>query len=60
MEIFEGYSKWEWRFGETPEFKNTLEHKFAWALVDISFNVDNGVITQGQVFSDCLVPALID
>ena len=35
MEIYEGYSKWEWRFGKTPEFKNSLEHKFSWALVDV-------------------------
>jgi len=60
MEIYESYSKWEWRFGETPEFKNSLEHKFAWALVDVQFNVDKGLITSGQVFSDCLVPAFID
>jgi hypothetical protein len=22
MQIYEGYSKWEWRFGETPKFTN--------------------------------------
>jgi lipoate-protein ligase A len=22
MKIYEGYSKWEWRFGETPQFTN--------------------------------------
>ena len=22
MEIYDGYSKWEWRFGETPDFKH--------------------------------------
>jgi hypothetical protein len=35
MEIYNGYKDWQWRFGETPDFKNSLEHKFAWALVDV-------------------------
>ena len=35
MEIYDSYSKWEWRFGETPNFKNSLEKKFPWALMDI-------------------------
>ena len=60
MEIYENYSKWDWRFGETPEFNYSLEKKFAWALVDVQFNVEKGVITSGRVFSDCLVPAFID
>ena len=60
MALYESYSKWEWRFGETPQFANSLEHKFDWALVDVQFNVERGVIVQGQIFSDCLVPAFID
>ena len=39
MEIYEGYKKWEWRFGETPSFTNGIEKKFDWALVDVQFNV---------------------
>ena len=34
MDIFNGYNDWNWRFGETPDFKNSLEHKFSWALND--------------------------
>ena len=60
MEIFEASSDWDWRFGQTPDFKNSLEHKFDWALVDIQFNVEKGKIVKGQVFSDCLVPVFID
>ena len=60
MEIYEGYKKWEWRFGETPEFKNGIEKKFDWALVDLEFNVEKGVITKGKVYSDCLIPVFID
>jgi lipoate---protein ligase len=60
MEIYEGYKKWEWRFGETPDFKNSLEHKFAWALIDVQFDVEKGKIVKGQVFSDCLYPPFIE
>ena len=60
MEIYDSYSQWEWRFGETPNFTNSLEKKFPWALIDIQFNVSNGKINEGKVFSDCLVPAFIE
>ena len=35
MAIYERYAKWEWRFGESPGFSHSLEHKFDWALVDV-------------------------
>ena len=60
MEIYESSSDWDWRFGQTPDFSNSLEHKFDWALVDVQFNVEKGKIVKGQVFSDCLVPVFID
>ena len=60
MAIYERYAEWEWRFGESPSFSHSLEHKFDWALVDVHVDVDRGLITGGRVFSDCLVPPLID
>ena len=60
MEIYEGYKQWEWRFGSTPSFTNEIEKKFEWALVDVHFNVDKGKISNGKVYSDCLVPTFID
>lgn len=60
MEIYSNYSKWEWRFGETPQFSYTVEHKFSWALVEVQLNSDKGFIQSGKVYSDCLVPVFID
>ena len=60
MAIYERNAKWEWRFGESPSFSHSLEHKFDWALVDVQVDVAKGLITAGRVFSDCLVPSLID
>ena len=37
-----------------------MEHKFDWALVDVQFSVERGLITEGKVFSDCLIPSFID
>ena len=60
MEIYESSNDWDWRFGQTPDFSNSLEHKFDWALLDVQFNVEKGKIVKGQVFSDCLIPVFID
>ena len=47
MEIYEQSAEWDWRFGQTPQFSNSLEHKFAWALVDVQFDVEKGKIVKG-------------
>mmetsp|Transcript_25293 Transcript_25293/g.75283 ORF Transcript_25293/g.75283 Transcript_25293/m.75283 type:complete len:179 (-) Transcript_25293:70-606(-) len=60
MQIYERYSEWEWRFGKSPSFSHSLEHKFGWALVDVQLEVANGVVARGRVYSDCLLPSLID
>jgi len=60
MKIYKESADWDWRFGQTPEFKNSFEKKFAWALVDFMFDVEQGVIVNGRCFSDCLIPGYID
>ena len=60
MELYENYKKWEWRFGETPQFSNVLEKKFDWDLMDVEFDVNKGKITKAKVYSDCLIPTFID
>ena len=34
MQTFNESATWKWRFGETPDFVNSIEKKFDWALVD--------------------------
>lgn len=60
MEIYHSYEEWDYRFGSTPDFTNTLETKFDWALVEVMFDVEKGIISKGQIYSDCLVPMFID
>ena len=60
MAIYERYAEWGWRFGQSPSFSHSLERKFDWALVDVHVDVDKGLITGGRIYSDSLVPTLID
>jgi len=56
---FERLKGWQWRFGECPSFKYSIEKKFPWGLVEITYNVNNGVIMEAKVYSDCLFPDFI-
>lgn len=47
MEIYNQSKNREWVFGETPSFSNSLEKKFDWALVDVQFDVEKGLIVKG-------------
>lgn len=58
--IYNELSSWDWKFGVTPEFTNSLEYKFDWGLVDLSLEVRKGKIHKGKVYSDCLDPDFID
>lgn len=51
---FNMLTSWDWLYGNTPEFSNSLEHKFVWGLIDLSLNVINGRLTNAQIFSDTL------
>lgn len=56
----ESYIDWQWRYGECPHFSHELEHRFEWGIVDFHLQVEHGRITKAKVFSDALVPELID
>ena len=53
-------TSWEWLYGGSPSFTNSLEFKFNWGLVDLSLNVENGLICSAQLFSDTLQEGLIE
>ena len=45
---------WDWIYGNTPNFTNNLEKRFDWGILDIYFEVKEGMIVSGKVYSDCL------
>lgn len=36
---FQRLKSWDWLYGECPYFKQTIEKKFNWGLVEITFEV---------------------
>jgi len=51
---------WDWRFGKTPKFEYNLETRFQWGIIDIYVHVSKGLIEETKIFSDALVPSLIE
>ncbi len=58
--IYNHTNSWEWKFGETPEFTNSLQHKFDFGLLDLSVKVEKGVIVEAVFYSDTLYSEFID
>lgn len=59
-EMFIHYNSWDWKFGECPEFTNSLSYKFDFGLIDLSLKVERGIIEESIVYSDSLLTELID
>ena len=59
-EQFARQSSWEWNFGQAPDFSHLLDQRFVWGGVEIHFDVERGVITRCQIFSDSLNPAPLE
>lgn len=51
---------WDWCYGKTPKFQNKICNNFTFGKIEICFNVSDGVIKNGEVFSDSLDIQLID
>ena len=56
---YQRLSNWDWLYGECPEFKYTIDHKFSWGFTEVTYNVVDGVIKDAKVYSDCLYPDFI-
>lgn len=54
QELFEKYSSWEYRYGETPSFDMSFENRFTWGGIDINLSAKKGVITKAYVYSDAM------
>jgi len=50
----------DWNLGKTLPFTHQLTERFKWGNIDIRFNVVGNTITTVQIFSDSLVPKLIE
>jgi len=57
---FARQSSWAWNFGQAPDFTHLLDQRFVWGGVEIHFDVERGLITRCQIFSDSLNPAPLE
>ncbi|CAD2104017.1 lipoate-protein ligase 1, putative [Plasmodium vinckei brucechwatti] len=51
---------WDWCYGKTPKFQNTFCKQFSFGRLEICFDIKNGLIKDGNIFSDSLDINLID
>lgn len=50
---------WDWLYGRTLDFSHHFEEYLSLGFFDIRLQVDEAIINEAQIFSDCLFPALI-
>ncbi len=60
QKLYEKYSSWEWRYGESPEFDLELEHRFTWGGVEFGLKLEQGRVNNVVVYSDSLDESFID
>lgn len=58
-EIYEKYSSWEWRYGQTPDFDLIFSTRFNWGSIEIGFKLKDGYIVSSKIYSDSLAADLI-
>ncbi|ADM98958.1 lipoate--protein ligase A [Dickeya dadantii] len=59
-ELFARQSSWAWNFGQAPEFSHMLDTRFDWGGVELHFDVERGVISRCQLFTDSLNPTPLE
>ncbi|MFP4016029.1 MAG: lipoate--protein ligase [Halanaerobiales bacterium] len=53
-ELYEKYSSWEWRFGNSPDFDITYNERFEWGGVELGLTLRRGIIEQAVFYSDAM------
>ncbi|XGC79722.1 lipoate--protein ligase [Bdellovibrio bacteriovorus] len=57
---YESLSAWDWLYGNTLEFNHKMDDYLSLGFFDFHFQVEDGVIKDLKIFTDCLYPALIE
>ena len=59
-ETFARQSSWDWNFGNAPAFSHLLDTRFNWGGIELHFDVERGIISRAQIFTDSLDPAPLE
>ncbi|UOF01628.1 lipoate--protein ligase [Bdellovibrio reynosensis] len=57
---YESLSNWDWLYGNTLEFSHKMDEYLSLGFFDFHFQVEDGVIKDLKIFTDCLYPQLIE
>ncbi len=59
-EQFESLSSFDWLYGQTMAFNQQMNEYLSLGFFEFQFQVENAIIQNLKIFSDCLNPNLID
>lgn len=57
---FDQMSDWNWRFGKTPDFAHHMAERFEWGRMELFLDTKGGRITEAQIYSDSLMPQMVE
>ncbi|KYG60952.1 lipoate--protein ligase [Bdellovibrio bacteriovorus] len=57
---YDQLSSWEWLYGNTLEFTHKMDEYLSLGFFDFQFKVEDGVIKDVHIYTDCLYPSLVD
>nr|WP_281813380.1 lipoate--protein ligase [Vallitalea longa] len=58
-QLYDKYSSWEWRFGESPKFDITFDKRFSWGDFQLNLSLKNSRIENVKIYSDAMNSQLI-
>jgi lipoate---protein ligase len=58
-DLYDKYSSWEWRYGNSPKFDVCYKKRFEWGGVEVGFTLKDGQITACTIYSDAMDSQLI-
>lgn len=50
--VAERYSRYEWNIGRSPKGKNRFEAKFPFGIFTLTFDTENGIIENAEIYGD--------
>lgn len=48
------YSSWDWIYGESFPMDVSLKNRFSWGEIELNFGIHKGVISNIQIYTDCI------
>jgi len=54
IKLYDKYSSWQWRFGQSPKFDVTYTERFPWGEVEFQLSLKNGEIIDSNIYTDAM------